>query len=377
MTTRFVTLIFPLTVALVLSGCMAMSDKPIVPSDAASTLVFPQPPDAPRFYYERSIYSSADVRVDTPADVFRRSMTGENIAGEGMAKPYGLAVRNGRVFVGDTGRHSIMVFDLPEQKFFTIGEDDLAMPLGLDVDKAGNVYVADGKNKKVFIYDNDGKFLRYIGSPAMFNRPAGLAVDAEGHRVYVVDIGGVQTQEHKVLVFDAISGEHLFDIGTRGTEPGTFNLPRDAAVAPDGSLYVVDGGNFRVQKFSPDGKFISTFGSIGRQSGQFSRPKEVAIDSNGNIYVVDAAFGNFQIFNPEEKLLLAIGGRSNLDATAKYSLPSGIAVDSDGRVYVVDQYFRKVDVYRPAGIGPKEGFYLGKMEAAKQAASGKAPAVSK
>lgn len=370
MTNRFIAFILSLAAMLVLDGCV-MQDRAIAPDNSASTLVFPQPPDTPRFYYERTIYSSADVRVDTSADRLRRALTGEQVSGDGLSKPYGLAVHNGRVFVGDTARHGIMVFDLPEQKFFTIGEEDLSTPLGLDADKLGNLYVTDGKIKKVFVYDRDGKFLRNIGNPTMFNRLAGVAVDPDGHRVYVVDIGGVQSQDHKVLVFDGLSGEHLFDIGTRGTAPGQFNLPRDAAIAPDGSLYVVDGGNFRVQKFSPDGKFISTFGSIGRQSGQFSRPKELAIDSNGNIYVVDAAFGNFQIFNPEEKLLLAIGGRSNSDAPTKYSLPSGIAVDSDGRVYMVDQYFRKIDIYRPAELAQNEGFYLGKKAADMQAEAAK------
>lgn len=369
MTNRFTAFFLPLTALLILGGCAAMSDQPLVPETPESAMVFPLPPDTARFYFERTIYGSADVRVDTSADIFRRAFTGEQIAGEGFAKPYGLAVHQGRVFVSDTGRQAVLAFDIPEQKFLTIGEGDLAMPLGLDVDRLGNLYVTDGRHKRVLVYDRDGKFLRFIGDPTIFNRMAGIAVDTEGKRVYVVDIGGVQSQEHRVLVFDAMSGVHLFNIGTRGTETGQFNLPRDAAIAPDGSLFVVDGGNFRVQKFSPDGQFISTFGTIGRQSGQFSRPKELAIDSNGNIYVVDAAFGNFQIFNPEEKLLLSIGGRSNNDAQAKYSLPSGIAVDSDGRVYMVDQYFRKVDVYRPADLQPNEGFYLGKIAAEKQAAA--------
>ncbi|MDH4234954.1 MAG: hypothetical protein OEV15_07455, partial [Gallionella sp.] len=126
--------------------------------------------------------------------------------------------------------------------------------------------------------------------------------------------------------------------------------------------FVVDGGNFRVQKFTSEGAHISTFGGVGRMGGQFSRPKEVDVDAAGNVYVVDAAFGNFQIFNPEGQLLLAVGGRSNRDGPAKYMLPSGIAVDEDGRVYMVDQYFRKVDVYRPASLEAEAGFVTKKPE---------------
>ena len=64
--------------------------------------VFPPPPEVPRFYYERSIYSSADVLPDDRDGALRRLVTGELRSGEGMAKPYGLAVRQGRLYVGDT-----------------------------------------------------------------------------------------------------------------------------------------------------------------------------------------------------------------------------------------------------------------------------------
>lgn len=123
---------------------------------------------------------------------------------------------------------------------------------------------------------------------------------------------------------------------------------------------VCHGGNFRVQKFDKDEKFISSFGALGRQSGQFSRPKEAAVDPSGNVYVVDASFGNFQIFNPEGKLLMAIGSRSNTTGPARYSLPSGIAADDDGRIYVVEQFFSRVDVFRPIAT-PEDGGWIGKF----------------
>lgn len=362
-------LVFILTAALALGGCMAVPESREAQKREAAVIVFPPPPDEPRFFYERTLRSSADVKLDTDTDIFRRAVTGEQRQGEGLFKPYGVAAYRGRVFVGDTVGHAVMAFDIPGQRFFKIGEEDpgaLSLPLGMDVDKQGNLYVVDGAFKRVTVYDRDGKFLRSIAEdPGWFNKPAGLAVDADGRRVYVVDIGGVQSQEHRVRVFDAQSGEHLFDFGKRGSQPGEFNLPRDITVAPDGSLYVVDGGNFRVQKFHDDGTLISVFGGIGRQSGQFSRPKEAAVDKDGNVYVADAAFGNFQIFNPDGQLLLAVGGRSSIDAPTKYLLPSGIAVDEDGRVYMVDQYFRKVDIYRPAGLAPDAGFSSKKTVAGK------------
>lgn len=346
-----------LVAVLLLGGCAVTQEA----SKATPMPVFPSPPDEARFYYERTIYSSADVLKEDKNAGLKRLLTGEVRTGEGLGKPYGVAVYHGRVFVSDTGLHSVAVFDIPSQRYFRIGEGEvgaLVIPMGLDVDAKGNLYVVDGSAKQVQVYDKDGNFLRSLAGGKMFSRPSGIAVDADGSRIYVVDTGAVTNEEHRVRVFDARDGRHLFDIGKRGSGPGEFNLPRDAAIGHDGLLYVVDGGNFRVQVFTPDGTFVRTFGAIGRRSGQFSRPKEAAADADGNVYVIDSAFGNFQIFTAEGQLLLSVGSRSETDGMAKYMLPSGIAIDGDGRVYVVDQYYRKVDVYRPAALAADAGYVL-------------------
>lgn len=349
------------SVLLLLIACAA----PVQQAAKVEIPVFPSPPDEARFVYERTLYSSADVVKEDKNAAMRRLLTGESTTvGEGMGKPYGVAVFHGRVYVSDGVMRSVAVFDIPGQRFFRIGEEDvgkLVTPIGLDVDGKGNLYVVDNAAKLVQVYDTDGKFLRTLaGDAKWFERPSGIAVDAAGSRIYVVDTGGVSNDQHRVRVFDAQSGKHLLDFGKRGTGPGELNLPRDVTIGSDGLLYVVDGGNFRVQVYRPDGSFVRTFGAIGRQGGQFSRPKEAATDADGNVYIVDAAFGNFQIFTPDGRLLLSVGSRSEKDGMAKYMLPSGIAIDGDGRVYMVDQYFRKVDVYRPAKLAGDGGFAVRK-----------------
>lgn len=365
-------LLFILAAVIALSGCVASGPSTeAVKKKEVDQLAFPPPPDDPRYYFERTLRSSGDIEVDDESNLFKRALTGEQKKTTGLAKPYALAVRHGRVYVGDSAQRAVVVFDIPAQKLYKIGieEDEdgngkLIQPLGIDIDQHDNLYVLDAKLKKVMVYDVTGKFIRSFGEDAMLYKPAGLAVTPDGTRVYAVDIGGSSSNEHKVVVFDGITGKHLTDIGKRGSNPGEFNLPRDVTIAPDGSIYVVDGGNFRVQKFDKDGKYISSFGAIGRQSGQFSRPKEAAVDPSGNVYVVDTAFGNFQIFNSEGHLLLAIGGRSNTSGPGLYTLPAGIAVDDDGRVYIVDQFFRKVDVFRPVGLA-EDGGWIGKFNAKK------------
>ena len=359
---------------LLLAGC---AEAPRAPSGKAAELpVFPPPPEKARILWERSIYGSANVLADDKESALRRAVTGEVRTGQALDKPYGVAARNGRVYVGDTVARNVALFDLNAKKYTRIGMDEpgaLRMPFGMDLDAAGNLYVVDGTLKRVHVYDADGKFLRMMGQDHKWSRPVGLAIDDARKRLYVVDAGGVDSPDHRVHVIDLVTGQKLSEIGKRGEGEGEFNLPRDAVVGKDGTLYVVDGGNFRVQVFDVNGKYLRTFGAIGRRMGQFSRPKEIATDAQGNLYVVDSAFGNFQIFNPEGQLLLDVGTRGNQDGPAKFMLPSGIAVDSDGRIYMVDQFFRKLEVFRPADL-PATAQY-GVQPAAKTAAA-PAPAAS-
>ncbi|MDH4233641.1 MAG: hypothetical protein OEV15_00700, partial [Gallionella sp.] len=137
-------LVLFLAVALVLGGCIAAPKSRHAAQQQADGTVFPPPPDEPRFYFERTLHNRADVVPDTDSDIFRRTVTGERKTAEGISKPYGIAVHRGRVFVGDTAGRAVVVFDIPGQQFFRIGESDPGMlitPMGMDVDQLGNLYV--------------------------------------------------------------------------------------------------------------------------------------------------------------------------------------------------------------------------------------------
>lgn len=323
--------------------------------------VFPPPPEKPRFVWERMFISSADVKELTAMDKFRQFATGMRATAQGLTKPWGVAVFQGRIYVTDTVARLVAMFDVPGRDFKFIGGDSgpgqLTKPIGVAVSKTdGTLYVSDITARRVVVYDKDGHFLRAIGGMQVFSRPTGVAVSPDGLTLWVVDNGGVDTQEHHLYKFDAISGQLLKTIGTRGKEEGEFNLPLEAATGPDGTVYVVDGGNFRVQAFNPDGSFKMAFGAIGRKSGQFSRPKGIGVDPEGNIYVVDSSFGNFQIFDSKGQLLLFIGEHSFKGLPANYVLPAGITIDEDGRVYIADQFYRRVEVFRPANLPPDQGY---------------------
>ena len=341
-----------LLVTITLSGCGTTPPQPA----EDKILVYPGPPNPPRFYYERTIAGTGDPIRQTAELGLKAVLTGASTyQGKGFAKPFDVTVRKGRVYVSDTVARTVMVLDFPGGRSFSLGEGDdegrLAKPLGIAIDAQGNAYVADNTLKTVKVYDQKGRYLRSLGDTELWDRPVGLDVNPEGTIVFVVE-----SQRHRVVMIDAQTGELIRAIGKRGNADGEFNLPRDVALGLDGLLYITDGGHFRVQVMTQDGKFVRKWGTPGRRAGQFTRPKGIAVGPKGNIYVVDAAFGNTQIFTPQGQLLMHIGERSTTNEPGKYMLPAGIDVDEDGRIYMVGQFFRKIDVFRPADLEKNEGY---------------------
>lgn len=338
---------------IILAPLLLAACSSVPPQEVFVPPVYPAAPDEPRFIFERSLRYNTNIEPLTTAKKLRRYATGEVGDIQGLVKPYGVAVHDGRVYVTDTVQRAVIMFDTKNNQYKQFGTEtpgQLFKPVGIDISAQGEIFVADVSARHITVFDLDGNFLRFLGKKEMFKRPAGVSVSTDGNKIYVIDTGGVDTQEHHMLILDSQTGEHLKTIGTRGGENGQFNLPLQISSAVDGSVYVVDKGNFRIQAFDADGNYKFSFGTLGRYPGQFFSPKGVSTDADGNIYVVDTAFGNVQIFNDKGELLMVIGQRGQNSAPGNYMLPAGIDVDEDGRVYITDQFFRKVDVYRPVSL---------------------------
>jgi len=336
---------------LVVTGCATAPPPAPAP---LQQLVFPASPAEPKYRFERSLYGSKDLVGRVQESGFLTLLAGkkygESQNGEGMARPQALAVHDGRVFIANALDNAISVFDIPRHRFYRIGDQGygvLQKPVGLSADRVGKLFVADAATNTILVYDPEGKYLRTIGGRDWFSHLTNVTVDPTLNRVYAIDVGDA---EQRVRVFDALDGHHLFDFGKRGDGPGEFNQPYDLAVGRDGTLNVVDSGNFRIQIFDRDGLFLRSFGRAGKQPGQFARPKEIAADAAGNLYVVDGAFGNFQVFGPDGVFLFSVGAHGDDGGDAKYMLPTGIDIDRDGRIYLVDQWYGKIDIFRPLHV---------------------------
>jgi DNA-binding beta-propeller fold protein YncE len=190
------------------------------------------------------------------------------------------------------------------------------------------------------------------GEAGRFLHPRALAVAADG-TVYVADTGNSRVQ-----VFDA-DGKFVRQFGSpcnlekaegcKGDGRGQFSEPWGIAVAPDGAVYVSDLWNHRVEKFDAEGNFLGMWGKWGNTGGAlaevgvFFGPRGVALGQDGNVYVADTGNKRVQAFTPDGQPLGQHGGAGS--GQGRLNEPVGLAQDADGRWYVTDQWNYRVQVF--------------------------------
>ena len=228
-------------------------------------------------------------------------------------------------------------------------EGALSSPRNVTIGPDGLAYVADAGNNRIQVFDADGRVLRSWGSTGgeagQFNEPWGLAVD-ESH-VYVAD-----TWNHRVQKF-TLEGEFVGAYGLSGApsaeDPGLglFFGPRDIVLIGDDQLLVTDTGNHRLQLMDREGNFISQVGGFGNQPGQFNEPVGLAVAPDGSIYVADTWNGRIQRLSAD----LVAAGEWRVEAWFGQSINNKpyLAVDDAGRVYMTDPEGYRVLIFSPSG----------------------------
>ncbi len=281
---------------------------------------FPASPDEPRLQFLKSFSTSKD--FEKPVSGFRKFIVGDEKKTKEIAKPYGVAVHDKKIFVCDTVRNAIVVLDFKTREFHDFepgGDVQLMEPINLDFDDSGNMYVADARRGQILIFGPDGGFAGVIGKNSEF-RPTGILIKSE--KIYFCDL-----KSNQVKVFSLSDRQPLASIPKDPVkEEGKLFSPTNLASDSEGNIYVSDTGAFRVQKYSPSGEYLLTVGSHGDAYGQFARPKGIALDKQGNVFVVDAAFENVQVFDKAGKLLLFFGGPAE-KRDVSLVLPAAVALD--------------------------------------------------
>jgi NHL repeat len=234
---------------------------------------------------------------------------------------------------------------------------------GVAVDSAGNVYVADGGNNTIRKITPAAVVTTLAGSPgqegsddgvgsaALFNYPAGVAVDNAGN-VYVADSDNNTIRK---ITPDGAVTTFAGSAGVSGSNDGTgsgalFSYPSGVAVDGAGNIYVADTLNETIRKITPDGVVTTLAGSAGRwgyangtgSAARFWLPYGAAVDGAGNVYVAESNNDTIRKITPDGVVSTLAGSAEQVgyaDGTgsaARFIGPHGVAVDSAGYVYVAD-----------------------------------------
>jgi len=288
----------------------------------APAVFFPAAPELPRIQYLTSFSGRKDVEVQSR---FNRFVVGEE-QDVRLDKPYGVALRDGKIYVCDTNS-TVIVFDLVHKSFGTlagaVGPGKLVQPVNISIGEDGTKYVSDPVRGQVVAFGADDQYVRAYGVSEPW-RPVD-AVPFEG-RLYVADFAN-----SAVRVFDLASGSELSRIDGKDQQDGQIIRPTNLAIDPRGYLYVTDFARFQVLKFDRDGHFQEAIGKVGDGVGHFARPKGVAVDADGHLLVVDAAFNNVQIFNRNGRLLMFFGEAG--EAPGNLLLPAKVTLDRTSLKY--------------------------------------------
>lgn len=262
-------------------------------------------------------------------------------------QPTDVAVgKDHQIYLLDGVNNRVQVFD--QQGNFTAsfggagsGPGKFNLPLGIATDSSGRVYVADTGNRRVQIFSPGGRFERQIalspGKGGKQREPVDVAVAEQLGQIYVTD-----NENHQVLVFSQQEGTLTATWGSEGLRDGQFHYPFFITAGRDGTAYVVDVLNTRVQVWQA-GKPRQSIGSWGVDLGQFYRPKGVTLDTRGMVLVSDSVLGVIQTFTPEGTFQAVLGTEKGEVMT--WETPVGITIDSRQRLYVVEMITNRVRVY--------------------------------
>lgn len=283
---------------------------------------------------------------------------GEKGTGPGQfSDPTGIAVAGDEVFVSDSRNGRIQVFNLDggyRRQFGAPGREpgQLGRPMNLTIQER-ELYVAEYFNDRIQVFSLDGGSKRLLGKsgsgPGEFNAPGGVAVAPNGDLL----IADFYNQRIQQLRADGSFVRQWGTTGTIGIRAGAFNYPTDVAIGPDGALYVADGYNDRIQAFNRNGTFFRKWGGpfamniFGPFRGWFATVTGVTVDRKGNVFAADFYNHRIQKFSRDGTFLTSFGTRGH--AQGQFDHAIAVAAADDGTLFAVDFGNHRIEKWQPAG----------------------------
>ena len=247
----------------------------------------------------------------------------------------------------------------------------LDSPLGLALDLAGNLYIADSSNQRVRRVSPNGAISTVAGTgsagdsgdngpatSAQLSSPQSVAVDSAGN-LYIADSGNHRVRRVSAGIVTTVAGNGSAGDSGDGNPATNAQLhhPQGVAVDTAGNLYIADSGNNRI-------RMVSTSGVIGTVAGtgvwgtsaddgaaaglRLANPGSVAVDSAGNLYIADT--GSHRIRQASGGTIGTVAGSGQRGSRgdggaavdAQLDSPAGAAVDSAGNLYIADSRNHRV-----------------------------------
>ena len=241
-----------------------------------------------------------------------------------------------------------------------------ADPFGVVLDKAGNLYVADGGgNNSIRKIDLAGisttlaggeeGYAEGSGKAASFNTPSGLAIDAAGN-LYVADTGNNAIRKVTPQgVVSTLAGDGLAGDKDGKGAAAQFNGPIGIAVDAEGVVYVADTYNDRIRRIATNGDVTTIAG--GKRAGLadgavaqalFDTPTGLALSAAGELYIADT--GNSAVRKLDKNgNVSTIAVAKEDDRVSLLRAPVGIALTADGYLYLASNSHGRLAQITPAG----------------------------
>lgn len=299
---------------------------------------------ASRDYYQRHQPTSLKVR---PSFLYPIEIDGFGP----ITNPLAVVVAGGNLYIAADGRVAVTSREGYPKWSLKLADktknNEGLSPRAVALDRFGHIYVSTGSKKnRIFVYGADGEFKYFfprqttpgVGTGSSRSRkvvnPVGLNY-AGGH-LYVTDVG-----DQTVKVFSS-AGELKRKIGGPGIAPAMFQYPNATARADDGTIYVADSNNSRVQVFNKKGRYLSLLKPPEKE--KFSLPRGLAFDRLGRIHVVDTLKSRVFVFSPDHRFLFTYGSGQKNESNLAY--PNGIFIDRDtGLIFIADRLNNRVVVW--------------------------------
>ena len=215
-----------------------------------------------------------------------------------LSHPIGVAITaTGDILVSEYDNHRIQLFSPQGRSLKCIGTGgsgplQFQSPHGIAIHPHSNkIYIADNSNHRIQILNPDLTFCGSFGGEGtgngQFSSPADISFDSTGH-VFVTDCNN-----HRIQVFTE-NGVYIRQFGQEGGGEGELMFPASIAIDSNDVVYIGKECNHRISLFTRDGHFLRTFSAQCR--GQFSMPHGIAISKDGTLFVSDFGNKRVQIF---------------------------------------------------------------------------------